>query len=442
MLNGSNSSFSTMEYWIRWVLPSETSRPAANHGHLHSEGTLDSAHHAPHDDHSFLRHRPSHHRLLPSSCPTGHYLGNGNGNHEAVCQPVGMGYYSPPNDLDRHPCEARTFSNIETADSCTTCAPGTFAADPASPKCSYCPPGTYSSRTPSSKCNECDPYYYHGYGSDYAILLTPGLSEAPTEALYCVEPLDPFVSQDEDEDGMDGKSSTDLVPPVHHPTPSPTGFATVPPTFARAVIPSTSPTCTTSQDSDADSTPLSSSLTGNHKRVDSLLVALLLLVGLIATLGVWTLIILRKRKQRSTQSSATEKDAAAVGQKKNALSSYEEESQDGTETIATAGASSFASWALTINNRNSRTPMSDDDSAVSLDAEDFREPSSLSSSTTTEADDEFSVTTTTPSNHGNKIGSGSPKQPSVALDLAEGDEMSVHPCVMTILPVSDEIDVV
>ena len=142
-----------------------------------------------------------------TTCPAGQYPFHNNNSNETTlsllqdnmqCQPVGMGYYSPEHDLNCYPCKPGTFSNLKMAEYCISCPSGTFVITNASSHCEDCPPGTYRFINMNNKdnnndnvsggsssgggdsdgeelsgtmCHECDSYYYHGYGSDFAVLL-------------------------------------------------------------------------------------------------------------------------------------------------------------------------------------------------------------------------------------------------------------------------------
>ena len=133
-----------------------------------------------------------------SSCPAGHYaipLSDLGGVQ--ACYPVGKGFYSPEDDILRYKCDMGTASDSTTAEQCDPCDVGSFAPLEGLSECTYCPPGSYANNPGSALCNPCNPFYYNDVGSDYAIWLTTDTNGAPTNDLYCLEPLEPIVMDDD-----------------------------------------------------------------------------------------------------------------------------------------------------------------------------------------------------------------------------------------------------
>ena len=160
-----------------------------------------------------------------SSCPEGCWHDDDDANAVEMttfsdtsppreCQPAGFGYYSPRNDDQRYPCGRGSFSNIQTAESCTSCPAGTYASSEAMNACEVCPASTYSGMPRSSGCSLCDPTYYSGVGAN-SVQVWNGIA-------YCVL----------------STSSTDEPSPHHPPatlSPSsmdPTPLATSRPSFS------------------------------------------------------------------------------------------------------------------------------------------------------------------------------------------------------------------
>lgn len=102
------------------------------------------------------------------ACPQGCYHASGilNSDGTRTCEPVGAGYYSPPNDNLRYICSFGTYSASDTAHVCSSCPPGTHSSSAGASTCEICPRAHYSNLPGSIFCSPCNPEVYNDEGSN------------------------------------------------------------------------------------------------------------------------------------------------------------------------------------------------------------------------------------------------------------------------------------
>lgn len=98
-----------------------------------------------------------------------------------LCWPTPPGYFSPPEQDERFPCEAGQHTDQIGNSHCLLCPPGAIAPTVASTHCQPCRAGSYNPEDGASQCLPCDSGIYDGQGSDF-ILTIAGVQ-------YCVEPV-------------------------------------------------------------------------------------------------------------------------------------------------------------------------------------------------------------------------------------------------------------
>jgi len=176
-------------------------------------------------------------------CNAGCYNAQGTNETDGSrnCEPVGPGFYSPMMDDLRRPCESGTYSDSDTAATCSLCDAGSYSDEQAT-ECHLCPSGFYNTAMGAQLCMQCNPRYYNGTGADFAIYL-----ELPDEEtgqinrdLYCLEPATAVPSPMVTMEPIPERDQP--APPAPNPTSAPTVTVPSTPTTAPTVLPPESTT--------------------------------------------------------------------------------------------------------------------------------------------------------------------------------------------------------
>lgn len=102
--------------------------------------------------------------LFSQACPGGCYRAR-----SEECMEVGLGYFSPNNDDERHKCLPGFFSNSTHAEACLECASGSMSSAFASEKCTPCPSGSFqgfAGKWWCVPCNQTTPEFRKWYCDD------------------------------------------------------------------------------------------------------------------------------------------------------------------------------------------------------------------------------------------------------------------------------------
>ena len=165
------------------------------------------------------------------------------------CEPVGFGWNSPADNHSGFPCEIGFFSNIDNAQTCQPCQPGSYAPQKGSSSCELCSAGYYQNSTASQNCIPCPPGTYNSdIGQSFCHPCSPGYNGTAATSFYWIEEnISKGCLLSPEWVPTISPSSLPSVMPSEKPTQTDSNQPSLLPTIYPSPDPSTVPSAMTSQ---------------------------------------------------------------------------------------------------------------------------------------------------------------------------------------------------